>query len=80
MVTIKVPCRFCKKTHPVSKHAMGITGHQRYRYIECSKTFQLEYAYKACKPGIKDQVIDMAMNSSGLHDTARVLKIGYIHK
>jgi hypothetical protein len=33
MVTIKVPCRFYKKTHPVRKHAMGTTGHQRHIHV-----------------------------------------------
>lgn len=53
-------------------------GTQRYRCRnpECStKTFMLAYRYKACEPGIKDQVVDMAINGSGIRDTARVLKI-----
>ena len=35
----------------------------------------LEYRYKAYEPGIKEQVVDMAINGSGVRDTARVLKI-----
>lgn len=35
----------------------------------------LTYRYKACEPGIKEQVLDMAINGSGIRDTARVLKI-----
>jgi len=35
----------------------------------------LNYRYKACEPGIKEQVVDMAINGSGIRDTARVLKI-----
>ena len=35
----------------------------------------LDYRYKACEPGIKAQVVDMAINGSGIRDTARVLKI-----
>jgi transposase-like protein len=31
--------------------------------------------YRACQAGIKDQVVEMAINGSGLRDTARVLKI-----
>lgn len=37
--------------------------------------FQLDYAKQAYQPGIKEQVIDMALNGSGIRDTARVLKI-----
>jgi transposase-like protein len=35
----------------------------------------LAYRYKACRPGIKEQVVEMALNGSGIRDTARVLKI-----
>jgi len=35
----------------------------------------LEYCYKVCEFGIKEQVVEMAINSSGTRDTARVLKI-----
>jgi hypothetical protein len=38
-------------------------------------TFMLNYRYNACAPGIKEKVVDMAINSSGIRDTARVLKI-----
>lgn len=35
----------------------------------------LSYRYKAIEPGVKPQVVDMAINGSGIRDTARVLKI-----
>ncbi|WAK01154.1 IS1-like element transposase [Methylobacter sp. YRD-M1] len=35
----------------------------------------MAYRYKACEPGIKEQVVDMSINGSGIRDTARVLKI-----
>jgi len=35
----------------------------------------LGYRYKAIEPSVKPQVVDMAINGSGIHDTARVLKI-----
>ena len=35
----------------------------------------LEYSYKAYEPGIKERLVDMAINGSGIRDTARVLKI-----
>jgi IS1 family transposase len=53
-------------------------GTQRYRChnLECkTKTFMLDYRYKACEPGIKQQVVDMSINGSVIRDTARVLKI-----
>jgi len=53
-------------------------GKQRLRCIasDCkTKTFMLEYRYKAYEPGIKEQVVEMAINGSGIRDTARVLEI-----
>jgi transposase-like protein len=35
----------------------------------------LNYRYRACQAGIKVQVVEMAINGSGIRDTARVLKI-----
>ena len=35
----------------------------------------LSYRYKAYKPGVKTQAVEMALNGSGIRDTARVLKI-----
>jgi len=34
-----------------------------------------EYCYKACEVGIKEKIIDMATNASGIRGTARVLGI-----
>ena len=39
------------------------------------RTFLLEYAYAAQSPEVKQQMVDMAMNTSGMRDTARVLHI-----
>jgi transposase-like protein len=53
-------------------------GEQRYRCqaTDCpTKTFMLTYRYRACEPGIKEKIIDMAINGSGIRDTGRVLKI-----
>ena len=47
MATIEVACRFCEQTKPVKKHGTGLTGHQRFRCLDCKRTFQLDYAYEA---------------------------------
>ena len=39
------------------------------------RSFVLDPAYKGRLPQIKEQVLDMALNGSGIRDTARVLKI-----
>ena len=60
------------------KSSRSASGTQRYRCQnpDCeTKTFMLAYRYKACRPGIKEQVVKMAINGSGIRDTARILKI-----
>jgi insertion element IS1 protein InsB len=42
----------------------------------CSRqTFLATYIYQGRLPEIKEQMVDMAMNGSGIRDTARVLHI-----
>lgn len=53
-------------------------GVQRYccKNSECkTNTFMLSYKNKAYESGIKKQILDMAINGSGIRDTARVLGI-----
>ncbi len=48
----------------------------RCRNEECeTKSFMLEYRYKAYEPGVKEQAVDMAINGSGIRDTSRALGI-----
>ena len=60
------------------KAGRNARGEQRYRCQnpDCpTKTFMLSYRYRAYEPGIKDQVVAMAINGSGIRDTGRVLGI-----
>ena len=75
MVTIVVSCRYCGKPEAVRRKGRSTQGHQRYRCENCKRTFQLDYNKRAYEPGIKEQVIHMALNGSGIRDTARVLGI-----
>ena len=77
MAVIEVKCPYCGSKE-VSLYGKNSTGRQRYlcRNNQCShKTFQLEYKNNACRPGTKEQIVEMAMNGSGTRDTGRVLKI-----
>ena len=59
-------------------HKSRAQGTQRYhcQNADCeTQTFMLDYRYRAYIPGIKKQIVDMAINSSGIRDTARVLNI-----
>lgn len=73
----QITCPKCGNTE-IMKSGFNANGAQRYRCqtSDCQvRTFMLEYKYRAYEPGIKDQAIEMAINSSGIRDTARVLKI-----
>lgn len=42
----------------------------------CSgRTFILDYAYPGQSRKVKEQIVDMALNGSGIRDTARVLHV-----
>jgi transposase-like protein len=54
------------------------TGGQRYRCRNeaCAQgSFLLEYRYQGYLPRVKRQIVDMALNGSGIRHTARVLGI-----
>jgi len=77
MVLIPVLCPHCQSDNVV-KRGKSDTGKQRYlcRNDFCShRSFRLEYSYKGRLPAIKQKIIEMALNGSGIRDTARVLKI-----
>ncbi|BBI92412.1 insertion sequence protein [Serratia symbiotica] len=35
----------------------------------------IDYVYRACLPGMKEQIVDLAMNNIGSWDTARALHV-----
>ncbi|WP_407644441.1 IS1 family transposase [Dongshaea marina] len=69
-------CRYCKQGEHVRRHGFGRGGHQRYYCTACRRTFQLNYHYRAHEPGMKEQIVEMALNGSGVRGTVRVLKVG----
>lgn len=73
----EVICPNCG-SNQIIKAGKSNRGIQRYgcQNQECqTKTFMKQYCYKAYEPGIKEKIVEMAINSSGIRDTARVLKI-----
>lgn len=70
----------CRKTNRTNivKHGKSTEGKQRYkcRNPDCSRsTFILQYSYQGYLSQVKQKISDMAVNGSGIRDTARVLKI-----
>ena len=77
MVLMPVRCPHCDRDQ-VIKRGKTENGKQRYRCQQpnCpAQTFILDYAYQGYLPEVKKQIVDMALNGSGIRDTARVLKI-----
>ena len=67
-------CPFCK-VNDIVKNGKSPNGTQRWRCNKCKKSFQLFYRYNAHKQGVKEKIIEMTLNSSGVRDIGRVLKI-----
>ena len=77
MVLLPV-CRPCCGDGSVVKKGKTEQGKQRYLCLngECPKgTFILDYSYNGLLPDVKVRIIDMALNGSGIRDTARVLRV-----
>jgi transposase-like protein len=78
VMTQVLHCPYCQGSDIV-RHGTTPDGKQRYRCRECllgrGRTFLLEYTYAGQSPEVKQQIVDMALNASGIRDTARVLHI-----
>jgi transposase-like protein len=78
VITQVLHCPYCQGTDIV-RYGTTLEGKQRYRCRECrlgrGRTFLLEYSYAGQSPEVKQQIVDMAMNASGIRDTARVLHV-----
>lgn len=73
--SITLPCMRGSRRSQTWKSA---EGKQRYkcRHQDCTlSTFIRHYSYKGYLPEVKQQVVDMAVNGSGIRDPARVLGI-----
>ncbi len=77
MVLLPVHCPKCQGTH-VIKNGKSAEGKQRFLCHsgkdECS-TFILDYTYKGRLPAIKQQMVEMSLNGSGIRDICRVLRV-----
>jgi insertion element IS1 protein InsB len=77
VVYVPVQCPYCQSTE-VIKAGKQANGAQRYRCLNgrCERQiFLLQYQDRGRAPAIRRQVVDMALNGSGIRDTARVLRI-----
>ena len=77
MVYVPVQCPYCHSTE-VIKAGKQANGTQRYQCQNgrCARRiFLLQYQDRGRVPEVRRQVVDMAINGSGVRDTARVLRI-----
>ena len=77
MVSVPVQCPHCHST-AVIKAGTQANGTQRYQCQneQCARRiFLLHYHDRGRVPEVRRQVVDMALNGSGIRDTARVLRI-----
>jgi insertion element IS1 protein InsB len=77
MVSVPVQCPHCQSTE-VIKAGKQANGAQRYQCQNdlCERRiFLLQYQDRGRAPEIRRQVVDLALNGSGIRDTARVLRI-----
>lgn len=69
-----ITCPSCQGEDLV-KNGHSRNGTQRWRCNQCRKSFQRDYTYVAHRPGIKEQIDQQTLNSSGVRDIARNLGI-----
>jgi insertion element IS1 protein InsB len=77
MVSVPVQCPYCQSPE-VIKAGTQANGTQRYQCQngQCTRRiFLLQYQDRGRIPEVRRQVVDMALNGSGIRDTARVLRI-----
>ena len=77
MAVVTVQCPECGSTEVV-RYGRQANGEQRYRCnnVDCARRiFLVRYHNTGRLPQVKRQIVDMALNGSGIRDTARVLGV-----
>ena len=78
MAEAAIKCPHCQ-SEAVVKYGKTSNGKERFRCqqsAECGRTFLRSYAYPGCLPTVKQQMVEMTLNESGIRDIARVLHVG----
>ena len=77
MAFVQVHCPDCHSVDVV-QYGKQANGTQRYRCNnpDCPRTiFLLQYPNKGRLPAVKQQIVDMTLNGSGVRDIVRVLRV-----
>ena len=78
MAEATMRCPHCH-SEAVVKYGKTSTGKERFRCQQtpqCGRTFLRSYAYPGCLPTVKQQIVEMTLNGSGIRDITRVLHVG----
>ena len=78
MALISVVCPNCHSDESVVKNGRSAAGKQRFlcRSHTCrGRTFGLNQSYPGRVAAVKQQIVDMTLNGSGVRDVARVLHV-----
>ena len=77
MAVEAIRCPHCR-SEAVVKYGTASNGKERFRcqHVEqWGRTFIREYAYPGRTPEVKQQIIELTLNGSGVRDIARVLHV-----
>jgi transposase-like protein len=78
MAEAAIRCPHCQ-SDAVVKYGKASNGKERFRCqqrAQCGRTFLRSYAYPGCLPTVKQQIVEMTLNGSGIRDIVRVLQVG----
>ena len=78
MAVVEVQCPECGRREVVRYGGRQANGEQRYQCnnVDCERRiFLARYHHTGRLPEVKRQIVDMALNGSGIRDTARVLGV-----
>lgn len=78
MADAAIRCPHCQ-SEAVVKYGTTSNGKERFRCqqtSQCGRTFLRSYAYPGCLPTVKQQIVEMTLNGSGIRDITRVLHVG----
>jgi transposase-like protein len=68
MAEVAVRCPQCQR-EAVVKYGKTSHGKERFRCqqtAQCGRTFLRSYAYPGCLPTVKQQIVEMTLNGSGI--------------
>ena len=78
MAEAAVKCPHCQ-SEAVMRYGKTSNGKERFRCqqrAECGRTFVRRSAYPGWLPTVKQQIVEMTLNGSGIRDSVRVLHVG----